>query len=65
MQDIGSMLGTIMQENQCSSLCALFLLGETDGIHLLQSKPAEQYSRRLRDTSNKQGDRPRLGKDLS
>ena len=57
MQDIGFALNSIMQDKQCSSIYAFFLLsekkeGEEDGIHKLQSKPKKKVGRRLCHTSN-------------
>lgn len=54
MKDIGELLRTTMNKEQCSSLTALLRLNEEkkDGIHILQSKSTKQISRRLRNKSD-------------
>lgn len=55
MRDIGIVLNDIMQTNNCSPMCALFMLTEKDKereLYKLQSESGEKISRRLCDTSN-------------
>ena len=55
MRDIGFVLNDIMRTNNCSSVCALFMLTEKDKereLHKLQSASSEKSSRRLCDKSN-------------
>ena len=54
MKDIGELLRTTMNKEQCSSLTAFLRLNEEkeNGIHILQSEPTEQTGRRLCDKGN-------------
>ena len=55
MRDIGIVLNDIMQTNNCSPMCALFMLTEKDKereLYKLQSESGEKISRRLCDSSN-------------
>ena len=55
MRDIGFVLNNIMRTNNCSPVCALFMLTEKDKsseLHKLQSEPSEETSRGLCNKSN-------------
>lgn len=47
MVDIGDVLTRIMEERNCTSVYALYLIlnGDEDGIHNVQSEPGEKASR--------------------
>lgn len=58
MKDIGLALNQVMQNKQCSPICAFVLLsenreeGDRHGIRKLQSKSETKTGRRLCDTGN-------------
>lgn len=55
MRDIRFVLNDIMRTNNCSPVCALFMLTEKDKereLYKLQSEPSKKVSRRLCDKSN-------------
>lgn len=55
MRDIGFVLNNIMRTNNCSPVCALFMLtekGENSELCKLQSEPSEKVGGRLCNTSN-------------
>ena len=66
MIDIGNILKSTMDENQCSSLYAFLLLkaGEDNGIHICKSKSVTKSNGRLRDKGSKSSDKERLGNSI-
>lgn len=55
MRDIGIVLNNIIRTENCSPVCALFMLtekGENSELYKLQPKSSEKISRRLCDTGN-------------
>lgn len=55
MQDIGIMLNSIMEKEQCTPLCALFILSEKEGdkdVRTVQPESVTKTGRRLRDKGN-------------
>lgn len=55
MRDIGNVLNTIMQTENCSPVCALFMLtvrSDNNGIRELQSESSKKIGGRLCDTGN-------------
>lgn len=55
MRDIGFVLNKIMQTENCSPVCALFMLTEEDNnreLYSIQPESSEEISRRLCDSGN-------------
>ena len=59
MKDISELLINTIEKEQCTALTAFLRVREekNNAVCILQSKPTEQASRRLRDTSNRKTDR--------